>query len=454
MLLPEEFIKAKRDGQELTDEAIKTFVNGIAAGQVSDAQIGAFTMAVYFQSMNKAEQTSLTLAMRDTGHCLHWPELDGPVLDKHSTGGVGDLVSLIMAPMLAACGAYIPMISGRGLGHTGGTIDKLESIPGFDVHPPEQLFKRTVLETGFAIIAQGNELAPADERIYAVRDVTATVASIPLIVASILSKKLAEGLDGLVLDIKTGNGAFMRDRNSARDLAANIIEVAELAGLPCRALITDMNQPLARNAGNALEMLEAIEFLKGGIRQPRLEDVILSLGSEMLMLGGLAKDSKSARFMLNEVLGSGLAAERFAKTISMQGGPSDLLENPTNHLQTAPVTRVLAAPCDGCIEYLDTRAIGMCVVGLGGGRKRFEDSIDHRVGLSDFCLVGDSLNHGDPLVTIHAADENSWQEAAEKLLDAFVIGRSKDVLPAVYEQISKQDLDESRFRSNLLKPVK
>ncbi|NOR18628.1 MAG: thymidine phosphorylase [Xanthomonadales bacterium] len=453
MLLPEEFIKAKRDGQELTDEAIKTFVNGIAAGQVSDAQIGAFTMAVYFKNMSMAEQSALTLAMRDSGHCLQWPDIDGPVLDKHSTGGVGDLVSLIMAPILAACGAYIPMISGRGLGHTGGTIDKLESIPGFDVHPPEQLFRRSVRENGFAIIAQGNDLAPADERIYAVRDVTATVSSIPLIVASILSKKLAEGLDGLVLDIKTGNGAFMRERNSARDLAANLIEVAELAGVPCRALITDMNQPLARNAGNALEMLEAIDYLKGGTRQPRLDDVVMSLGSEMLMLGGLVKDSKSARVMLNDVLGSGLAAERFAKMISLQGGPTDLLENPSNHLQTAPITRVLAAPGDGCIEYLDTRAIGLCVVGLGGGRKRFEDSIDHRVGLSGFCLVGESVNRGDPLVTIHAADENSWQTAAEELVDAFVIGRTKDDLPAVYEQISKQDIDQSRFRSSLLTPA-
>lgn len=448
MLLPEEFIKAKRDGQELTDEAIKTFVDGVASGQVSDAQIGAFTMAVHFQSMSMAEQTALTLAMRDSGHILHWPELDGPVLDKHSTGGVGDLVSLIMAPMLAACGAFVPMISGRGLGHTGGTIDKLESIPGFDVNPPEQLFRQTVRDAGFAIISQGSDHAPADGRMYAVRDVTSTVDSIPLIVASILSKKLAEGLDGLVLDIKTGNGAFMRERNSARDLAANLIEVADLAGLPCRALITDMNQPLARNAGNSLEIYEAIEFLNGGNRQPRLDDVVMSLGSEMLVLGGLAKDLKSARFNLNEVLGSGQAAEHFARMVSMQGGPADLLEKPANHLQTAPVIRALAAPCDGCIEYLETRAIGLCVVGLGGGHKRFEDNIDHRVGLSGFCLVGESVNRGDPLVTIHAADENSWQEAAEELLGAIVIGRSKDVLPAVYECISIKDLGEKAFRAN------
>ncbi len=436
MLLPAELIRAKRDGQELAQDAIQGFVEGISGGQVSDAQIGAFAMAVYFQNMSLSEQSALTLAMRDSGHCLHWPDLDGPVLDKHSTGGVGDLVSLVLAPMLAACGAYIPMISGRGLGHTGGTVDKLESIPGFNAHPSQQLFQTTVRETGLAITGQGSDLAPADGRMYAVRDVTATVNSIPLIVASILSKKLAEGLDGLVLDIKTGNGAFMHERNRARDLAANLIEVAALAGLPCRALITDMNQPLARNAGNALEMIEAIEFLRYGHRHPRLEDVTLSLGIEMLLLGGLAEEPKAARLMLNEVLETGLAAEHFARMVSMQGGPSELVDQPARYLQAAPVIRILAAPRDGCIEYMDTRAIGMCVVGLGGGRRVVEDIIDHRVGLSEFCLVGDMVNKGDPLVSIHAADETAWQAAAQVLLEAIVIGHGMDAFPAIYEQIS------------------
>ena len=434
MLLPEEVIKAKRDGQELAEDAIKGFVDGIVSGQVSDAQIGAFTMAVHFQSMSMAEQTALTLAMRDTGRCFHWPDLDGPVLDKHSTGGVGDLVSLIMAPMLAACGAYIPMISGRGLGHTGGTLDKLESIPGFNIRPSQHIFDQTVRETGLAITGQGSDLAPADGRIYAVRDVTATVDSIPLIVASILSKKLAEGLDGLVLDIKTGNGAFMRERNRARDLAANLIEVAEMAGLPCRALITDMNQPLAHNAGNALEVGEAIEFLKGDKCQPRLEQVVFSLGSEMLLLGGLADKPKTAMQMLSRVLEAGSAAEHFAHMVAMQGGPADLLEKPEKYLKAAPVIRTLRARREGCIEFMDTRAIGLCVVGLGGGRRCAEDSIDHRVGLSDFCLVGQTVNRGDPLVTIHAADETTWQTTAEKLLGAIVIGHGMDALPAVYEQ--------------------
>lgn len=434
MLLPEELIKAKRDGQELTPEAIKTFVDGITGGRVSDAQIGAFAMAVYFQKMSMAEQSALTLAMRDSGHCLAWPDLDGPVLDKHSTGGVGDLVSLVLAPVMAACGAYIPMISGRGLGHTGGTLDKLESIPGFNTGISQQEFTQVVRKTGLAITGQGSDLAPADGRFYAVRDVTATVDSIPLIVASILSKKLAEGLGGLVLDIKTGNGAFMCERNRARDLADNLISVATMAGLPCRALITDMNQPLARSAGNALEIMEAIEFLKGGYRQPRLEEVILSLGCELLLLSRLAESPIKARLMLNSVLDTGQAADHFARMVSMQGGPSDLLEQPERYLPAAPVVRTLKAPRSGCIEYMDTRAIGLCIVGLGGGRRRAKDKIDHRVGLSQFCLVGQSVNSGDPLVIIHAADESSWQAAAGELLDAIVIGRCKDSLPAVYEQ--------------------
>lgn len=434
MLLTQELIRAKRDGQALSKEALKDFVNGVARGKVGDAQIGAFAMAVYCQGMSMAEQLAFTLAMRDSGRCLSWPGLDGPVLDKHSTGGVGDLVSLVLAPMMAACGAYIPMISGRGLGHTGGTLDKLESIPGFNVDPGYDLFGQTVRETGLAMTGQGKELAPADGRIYAVRDVTATVDSTPLIVASILSKKLAEGLNGLVLDIKTGNGAFMVERNRARDLAADLVEVAGLAGLPCRALITDMNQPLAQSAGNALEMHEVIRFLKSDHRDARLEEVVLSLGIELMLLGGLAEKENSARKELEAALGDGRAAEHFARMVVMQGGPVDLLDNPAKHLEPAPVIRALKSPSNGCIEFIDTRAVGLCVVELGGGRRRLIDRIDHRVGLSELPNVGDEIGAGDPLAVIHAADESGWQAAAGVLTDAIKVGHGTDALPAVYER--------------------
>jgi len=436
MRLPEEIIRDKRDGQELATEAINSFVVGITTGLVSDAQIGAFTMAVHFQGMSRAEQTALTLALRDSGRCLSWPGLNGPVLDKHSTGGVGDLVSLVLAPMIAACGGYVPMISGRGLGHTGGTLDKLESIPGFNVNLSPQAFDKTVREAGLAVVGQGADLAPADGRMYAVRDVTATVGSCPLIVSSILSKKLAEGLDGLVVDIKTGNGAFMCERNRARDLAQDLVDVAQLAGLPGCGVITDMNQPLASSAGNALEVLEAISFLKNADRNPRLTQVVLSLGSEMLLLSGLATDTRQARDMLTPSLVSGQAAEHFAYMVALQGGPADLLENTSHYFPPAPIVRPFVAPNAGCITHMDTRAIGMCVVGLGGGRKQQGGRIDHRVGLSGLCNVGDDVSKGDELTIIHAADEAAWQFAATGLAQAIRVGRKTDALPAVYEHIS------------------
>ena len=436
MSLPEEPIRAKRDGQVLSNDALKGFVDGIAGGQVSDAQIGAFAMAVHFRGMTKTERVVLTLATRDSGRCLEWPDLNGPVLDKHSTGGVGDLVSLILAPTMAACGAFIPMITGRGLGHTGGTLDKLESIPGFNVSPSPQLFEKTVRQTGLAMTGQGTDFAPADGRMYAVRDVTATVDSIPLIVASILSKKLAAGLDALVLDIKTGNGAFLCERDRSRELTSSLVEIATHLGLPCHALITDMNQPLARSAGNVLEMREAIDFLKGENLAARLAEVVLALGSEMLMLGKIAETASIARDMMNDALATGSAAEHFARMVNMQGGPPDLLDSPARYLSAAPVIGDLKAKESGFIEAMDTRAIGMSVVGLGGGRTRVEDSIDHRVGLSGLGNVGESVNKGDPLLTIHAANDSAWLAAAEELTGAITVGGQSDAWPAVYERVT------------------
>lgn len=434
MFLPSEIIRAKRNAQPVSAEALKNFIDGITDNSVSDAQIAAFCMAVYCQGMSMSEMTSMTLAMRDSGHTLRWPDINGPVLDKHSTGGVGDAISLVLAPLMAACGAYIPMISGRGLGHTGGTLDKLESIPGFNVNPSPSLFNQTVRQTGLAMTGQGKDLAPADGRIYAVRDVTATIDSIPLIVASILSKKLAEGLDGLVLDIKTGNGAFMCERNRARDLAAALVQVSRLAGLPCRALITDMNQPLSRNAGNALEILEVIEFLQCDRRDERFAQVVMALCVQLMLLGKLARNEKTARAKLQAALDDGSAAERFARMIAMQGGPNDIMEHPLKYLCIAPVSRPFTAPVSGCIEFIDTRALGLCIVRLGGGRVQLGSKLDHSVGLSQLCNVGDMVTQGQPLATIHAANEADWETAAAELLLAIKIGRMTDRLPAVYEK--------------------
>lgn len=433
MFLPSEIIRAKSNAQPVSAEALKYFIAGVTDGSVSDAQIAAFCMAIYCKSMSMPEQTALTLAMRDSGRTLHWPDMNGPILDKHSTGGVGDAVSLVLAPLMAACGAYIPMISGRGLGHTGGTLDKLESIPGFDVNPGQTLFNHTVRQTGLGMTGQGKDLAPADGRIYAIRDVTATIDAIPLIVASILSKKLAEGLDGLVLDIKTGNGAFMCERNRARDLAAALVKVSQLAGLPCRALITDMNQSLSRNAGNALELLEVIEFLNGDRRDVRFEHVVMALCTQLMLLGGLAGNVKAAELKLKTALGDGSAAERFARMVAMQGGPADIMEHPLKYLQIAPFSRPFTAVSNGCIEFIDTRVLGLCIVRLGGGRVHLGDKLDHSVGLSQLCNVGDIVTRDQPLVTIHAASESDWDATAVELKAAIKIGRMTDSLPAVYE---------------------
>jgi thymidine phosphorylase len=436
MFTVESVIQAKRDARALDAEEIAAFVRAITAKTVTDAQLGAFTMAVCQRGMNMAEQTALTLAMRDSGKTLDWTGLDGPVLDKHSTGGVGDMVSLILAPLVAACGGYVPMISGRGLGHTGGTLDKLESIPGFDVHPEPERFRRIVHQVGAAIIGQTADLAPADRRMYATRDITSTVESIPLIVSSILSKKLAEGLDALVLDVKTGSGAFMRNPLLARELAVNLSRVANDAGLPCTALLTDMNQPLAWTAGNNLEVLEVIDFLAGR-RNPRLLEVTLALGCELLQLGALAGGPADALERLNRALDSGAASERFARMVEAQGGPSDIVEQRVRHLPPAPVCRPVPAGRAGYVATMDTRLLGFCVMHLGGGRRRVEDTIDPRVGLSALCSVGDPVEKDTPLAIVHAADREGWHRAEREIRRA--IGIAEDPvapLACVYERMT------------------
>ena len=422
-MLPQEIIRRKRDGAALSHDEIASIVEGITLGTVSEGQLAALAMAIFFQGMSSEECIGLTLAMRDSGKSLDWSGLDAPLLDKHSTGGVGDNVSLILAPAVAACGAYVPMISGRGLGHTGGTLDKLDSISGYVSQPDIDAFRDAVGHAGTAIIGQTAELAPADRRFYAVRDVTATVESIPLITASILSKKLASGLDALVLDVKTGNGAFMISHDDSKALAKSLVEVANGAGLKTTALITDMNEPLASAAGNAVEVLNAIEYLTSAHRDPRLDKVIAALSAELLILGGLAGNVDDARERVEAAITSGRAAEIFGKMVAKLGGPADFVERPRNYLEFAPIVRAVHPPRDGIVEAVETRAIGIAVVELGGGRVHVADPIDHSVGFSRLAGIGQRVGGSDaPLALVHGRTEDATERAALALQSAYRIG--------------------------------
>ena len=438
MTLPQEIIRRKRDGHGLARAEIEAIVRGITEGTLADAQVGAFAMAAWLNGLNAAETVSLTRAMTASGRRLEWAGLglDGPVLDKHSTGGVGDKVSLILAPLLAACGAYVPMISGRGLGHTGGTLDKLEAIPGYDVGPDLDRFRRVVAGAGAAIIGQTADLAPADRRLYAVRDVTATVESVPLITASILSKKLAAGLDGLVMDVKVGNGAFADSLDMGRELARSIAEVAAGAGLPAVAHLTDMNQVLGTSAGNAVEVAESIDFLTGTARDARLETVTLALGAEILVLGGLAPDETAAREILEAALDSGEAAERFQTMVHALGGPADLLQRPGAHLPRAPVRCPVPAPASGYVSAVETREVGLLVVELGGGRRRPDDVVDPRVGLTDVLPIGAPIAAGEAIAMVHAADQTSAEAAASRFAALVEVADvAPDPTPVLVERI-------------------
>ncbi|HUZ67015.1 MAG TPA: thymidine phosphorylase [Beijerinckiaceae bacterium] len=422
-LIPQELIARKRDGGVLAAAEIDVFVQGLLDGRVSEGQAAAFAMAVFFRGMDLDECAALTRAMTHSGRVLDWraENLTGPVIDKHSTGGVGDAVSLLLAPVAAACGGFVPMIAGRGLGHTGGTIDKLESIPGYCVNPDPALFRSVVAEIGCAIIGQTDDLAPADRRLYAIRDVTGTVESIPLITASILSKKLAAGLQGLVMDVKVGSGAFTPTIEQARALAASLSEVAQRAGLPLTAVLTDMDQPLARSAGNALEVRCAIECLVGARRDERLEEATIALCAEMLLLGGLSRDGAEAASRAREALTSGRAAECFARMATALGAPVDLLERPDAYLATAPVVRDVFTDRVGRIARVDARAVGMAVVALGGGRTRPQDRIDPAVGFSELLRVGDLVAPDAPLGRVHASNAEAAEAASAALGSAIEI---------------------------------
>ncbi len=433
-MLPQEIIRKKRDGAPLSRDDVKDFISGLTNGTISEGQVAAFAMAVFFKGMSAEEAVGLTLAMRDSGTVLKW-DVPGPVVDKHSTGGIGDNISLMLAPMLAACGCFVPMISGRGLGHTGGTLDKLDSIPGYKTQPDLTLFRKVVGDVGCAIIGQTADLAPADKRLYGIRDVTATVESVPLITASILSKKLAAGLQHLVMDVKVGSGAFMESREDAVTLAKSLVSVANGAGLKTTALITDMDEPLAHSAGNALEVLHAAHYLNGTLTNSRIEEILNALGAELLVSSGIAQNLEDAEVKIAKALASGAAAEVFARMVAALGGPVDFMEHPESYLATAPIIRPVYSEAEGLVTSITTRQLGLAVIELGGGRRVATDVIDHAVGLSHVAGKNFRSDFESPLCMVHARDEQSYERAAVLIRNAYLIGQGAQSAPAIVERI-------------------
>jgi thymidine phosphorylase len=421
-----EMIAIKRDGGSLDRQMIEDIVLGITDGSLSDAQVGAFAMAVRIRGMKIDETVLLTDAMRRSGTNISW-QLDGPVVDKHSTGGVGDTVSLMLAPMLAACGAFVPMISGRGLGHTGGTTDKMESIPGYTTAPTDDQFHEIVRTVGCAIIGQTNDLAPADRRLYSIRDVTGTVESIPLICSSILSKKLASGTNVLAMNVTTGGGAFMSKLEDARELAKTITDVARGAGVKCHSRVTDMDQPLGSAAGNALEVQYALNYLQG-TRENRMHQVVIALGAMVLVDSGLASDTASAVMALEKSLSSGQALEKFAQMVAALGGPVDFVEASAKYLVAAPVIRSVTAGASGWVSGVKAKEIGMTVVVLGGGRTRPGAPVDWRVGITQVPSVGDKVDSSTVIAQVHAASEDA-ASIAEKRIRAAISVTDTSVAP-------------------------
>lgn len=424
-MLFKELILKKRLGKELTKNEINWFISNLTSNHLSEGQIASLAMAICLKGMTFEERVQLTLAMKNSGKTLSW-DLPGPIIDKHSTGGVGDTVSLILAPVLAACGAYVPMISGRGLGHTGGTLDKFDSIPGYNTSPNEEVLRRVVSKVGCAIIGQTNELAPADKRLYAIRDVTGTVESIDLITASILSKKLAAGLEGLVIDVKCGNGAFMQDFSEASTLAKSLVTVSNESGCKTTALITDMNQPLSQSIGNSLEVLAAIDILNGSSKDYRLLEVTNSLGVSILCSSNICKNKKEAQLLISSVLSSGKAAEKFSQMISELGGANDFFEKPKNYLTPSNIQKNICCKQSGYVKKINTKNLGNILILLGGGRQKVEDNIDFSVGMKLLIELDTYVEKNQPICTLYARDEESFNIAEKEIIESFEIGESEE----------------------------
>ncbi len=426
-MTPQDLIRKKRDGARFTEEEIETFISGVSDGSWADYQITALVMAMFIHGLNHSEQSALVRAMLHSGETLDFSDIDAPVADKHSTGGVGDKTSLIIAPLAAACGVAVPMISGRGLGHTGGTLDKLESIEGYNVHLSTSQIRRTIRKCGFALAGQTKKLVPADRKLYALRDAAGMVESVPLIVASIMSKKLAEGLDALVLDVKTGNGAFMEHIWDARVLAKYMVAAGVDFGVRTEALITDMSQPLGRFAGNALEVYECLRIMRGEAaesEQPTL-DLSIELTARMLVLTGVAADVDEASAMCLGRLWDGSALEKFRANLELQNGDPEICDRPEKLLEKGIVKVEVTATESGFVSEIATRAVGEAVCEIGGGRVKAEDSIDYAVGFECGVRLGDRVERGSPIGTIYARSKQQASRISEKLRTAYRISDEK-----------------------------
>ena len=437
---PQDVIRKKRDGLSLTREEIDFFIAGVTSGRIADYQVSALLMAIYLNGMDQNEQQALTEAMLNSGNILDFSDIPKPKADKHSTGGVGDKTSIIIAPLVAACGVCVPMISGRGLGHTGGTLDKLESIPGYRVSLSASEFKRVLDKVGYAMAGQTAELAPADKKMYALRDATSTVEAIPLIVASIISKKGAAGLDAMIIDVKVGNGAFMREEARARDLAHALVSTGNSCGIKTRALLTDMNQPLGSAVGNSLEVEECVRLLRleaNEAAQPVLE-LSLELSAHMLVLANVDKTIEAARRRLDGVLESGKALECLRSNIEAQGGEPRVCDDPDNFLPLVRETVKVESPRSGFITRVDTTEIGHAIAAIGGGRVRIEDTVDPTVGFTSQLKLGDEVREGEAIGIVYCADTGAANEAARRIQAAYHIGdeRPAEALRLVKEIVN------------------
>jgi len=436
-LRPQDIIRRKRDGRELSSDEIRFFISGVTSGAIADYQSTALLMAIFLKGMTDAEQAMLTEAMLHSGEILDFSDISKPKADKHSTGGVGDKTSLLIAPFAAAAGVCVPMISGRGLGHTGGTLDKLESIPGYRVNLSLQEFRAVLDLAGFAMNGQTAEIAPADKKLYALRDATATIEAIPLIVASIISKKGAAGLGAMVIDVKTGSGAFMREQDRARALARALVTTGNALGVRSQALITDMNQPLGRAVGNSIEVLECIKLLRGEVHQATREvlDLSIELAARMLVLSGLEPSVEAGRLSIRRVHESGLALEYFRKNVEAQGGDPRVCDDPAGILPLTEKVIEVESPRSGFVTRVDTEEIGYAIAEAGGGRVRIEDRIDPTVGFLGHARIGDELRRGDPIGLVYCADSNRGQRAAGRIQAAYELGDGPVELPVLIKEV-------------------